>query len=140
MNGHDDRGRRTRPVVWLATVVAVLAMAPIAVFTAAAVGRLLQPLPNEPAGTEQRIFDWFAGLPAAGMALAFIVLPVLAMTLAAAVLWGSWRADADLRADARQAVALGGRFLRRPAVWLSAGVVLVGLVLGVGIVIHGIAG
>lgn len=44
------------------------------------------------------------------------------------------------RADTRQAVALGWRFLRRPAVWLSAGVVLVGLVLGLGIVFHGITG
>lgn len=77
MNGHDI-GRRTRPLVWLATVGAVLAMTPITVFAAAAVGRLRQPLPNEPAGTEQRIFDWFAGLPAGAIATTFIVLPVLA--------------------------------------------------------------
>ena len=129
-----------RAAVWLATIAAVLAMTPIVVFTASAVGRLLQPVPNEPAGREQRIFDWFAGLPAAGMALAFIVLPVLALATAGVVLWSRWRADADLRVDTRQVVALGWRFLRRPTVWLSAGVILVGLVLGLGMLIHGIAG
>jgi hypothetical protein len=65
---------------------------------------------------------------------------MLAVATAAAVLWHSWRADQDLRADTRQAAVLGWRFLRRPTVWLAAAVVLVGLLLGIAIVVHGITG
>ena len=124
----------------LASIAAVVAMTPIVVFTASAVSRLLQPLPNQPAEAEQRIFDWFAALSAPAMALAFFVLPLVAVRLAAAVLWRGSVRDASLRADTREALVLGWRFLRRPLIWLSTGVLLVGAVLALGIVIHGIAG
>jgi len=44
--------RGERQAMWLGTLVAVLAIAPITIYALATVGRLLQPLPNEPAGTE----------------------------------------------------------------------------------------
>jgi hypothetical protein len=131
---------RTTPVMWLAAVGAVAAMAPIVVFTAAAVGRLLQPLPNQPAAAAERTYQWFVALPAAALTIAFFLLPLLAVLLAAALIWLSWRSDAALRADTHEAVGLLWRFLRRPVVWMSAGVLVVGVVLGVGIVIHGVAG
>jgi hypothetical protein len=124
----------------LGTAIAVLSIAPITIFALATVGRLLQPLPNEPAGTEERIYEWFISLPASAVVFLLIALPMLAVATAAAVLWHSWRADQDLRADTRQAAVLGWRFLRRPTVWLAAAVVLVGLLLGIAIVVHGITG
>jgi hypothetical protein len=127
-------------VPWSATVIAVVAMAPITLFVASAAGRLLQPLPNEPAGIEQRIFDWFVALPAAGVGLLLIALPLIGMVLAGAVLWRSWRSDAALRADVRLAVALVGRLVRKPLVWLSAGVLLVGALLVVAAMVHWITG
>jgi hypothetical protein len=136
----DPRPTRTPPSIWLASLGAVVAMAPLAVFAVATVGRLLQPLPNEPAGTEERIYQWFVTLSGPAIVVFFIVLPVLAMAAAAVVLWRSWRADPYLRADTHQAATLGWRFLRRPPVWLSAAVLLVGLVLAAAAIIHGITG
>jgi hypothetical protein len=115
-------------------------MAPITLFVASAAGRLLQPLPNEPAGIEQRIFDWFVALPAAGVGLLLIALPLIGVVLAGAVLWRNWRSDAALRADVRLTVALLVRLVRRPLVWLSAGVLLVGALLGVAAIVHWITG
>lgn len=132
--------RGERLAMRLGTVVAVLAIAPITIFALATVGRLLQPLPSEPAGTEERIYQWFVALPAAAIVILLIVLPVLALVTAAAVLWRSWRTDPDLQTDTRQAAVLGWRFLRRPTVWLCAVVVLGGVLLGIAIVIHGITG
>jgi hypothetical protein len=140
MNGHNVRSRDRRLVAWAATLVAVLAMAPITLFAASAAGRLLQPLPNEPAATEERVFEWFAALPAAGLVVLLIALPLIGMALAGAVLRGRWRSDAALRTDAGLAAALPGHLVRKPLVWLSAGVLLVGTVLGIAAVVHGIAG
>lgn len=140
MNGQDGRQTKGALASRVAAVVAVASMAPVTVFAVATVGRLLQPLPNEPAGTEERLYEWFVGLPAPAIAVLFIALPLLAMATAGAILWRSWQRDPDLRADTRAAVALGWRFLRRPAVWLSAAVLAVGLVLGLAIIVHGIAG
>jgi hypothetical protein len=62
------------------------------------------------------------------------------MVLAGAVLWRNWRSDAALRADGRLAAALVGRLVRKPLVWLSAGVLFVGTLLSVAAIIHGITG
>ena len=77
--------RGERLAMRLGTVVAVLAIAPITIFALATVGRLLQPLPSEPAGTEERIYQWFVALPAAAIVILLIALPVLALVTAAAV-------------------------------------------------------
>jgi uncharacterized membrane protein YedE/YeeE len=140
MNGHTVRPRERHLVAWAAAFVALLAMAPITVFVASAAGRLLQPSPNQPAAAEERIFEWFAALPAASLAVLLVALPLIGMVLAGAVLWRSWRSDATLRADARLAAGLLGRLVRKPLVWLSAGVLLVGTLLGIAAVVHGIAG
>ena len=52
----------------------------------------------------------------------------------------SWQLDTDLRAEVHVAVSVEWRLFRRPTGWLSAGVIAIGMVVGVGIVIHGIAG
>jgi hypothetical protein len=52
----------------------------------------------------------------------------------------TWRSDAALRADARLAAGLLGRLARKPPVWLSAGVLLVGTLLGIAAVVDGITG
>jgi hypothetical protein len=140
MNGHPNLPGDRRLVGWAAAFVAVLAMAPITLFAASAAGRLLQPLPNQPAAAEERIFEWFTALPALGLVGLLIALPLIGMVLAGAVLWRSWRSDAALRADARLAAGLLGRLVRKPPVWLSAGVLLVGTLLGIAAVIHGITG
>jgi hypothetical protein len=140
MNGHNVRPGDRRLVAWAAAFVAVLAMAPITLFAASAAGRLLQPLPNQPAAAEGRIFEWFAALPGASLAVLLVALPLIGMILAGTVLWRSWRSDAALRADARLAAGLLGRLVRKPLVWLSAGVLLVGMVLGIAAVVHGITG
>jgi hypothetical protein len=82
----------------------------------------------------------FAALPAASLAVLLVALPLIGMALAGAVLWRSWRSDAALRADVGLAAGLLGRLVRRPLVWLSAGVLLVGTLLGIAAVVHGIAG
>ena len=107
---------------------------------ASAAGRLLQSLPNQPASAEERIFEWFVALPAALVAVLLVALPLLGMVLAGAVLWRTWRSDAALRVDARLAVGLLGRLVHKPLVWLSAGVLLVGTLLGIAAMVHGIAG
>jgi hypothetical protein len=140
MNGHTARRSERRLVAWAAALVAVLAMAPITLFVASAAGRLLQPLPNQPAAAEERIFDWFVALPAASVAVLLVALPLVGMVLAGAVLWRSWRSDAALRVDAWLAAGLLGRLIRKPLVWLSAGVLLVGTLLGIAAMVHGIAG
>jgi hypothetical protein len=76
-------------------------MGPITLFVASAAGRLLQPLPNQPAAAEERIFEWFAALPAASLAVLLIALPLVGMVLAGVVLWRSWRSDAALRSSGR---------------------------------------
>jgi hypothetical protein len=128
------------PVAWAATLAAMLAMAPVALFVASAVGRLLQPVPNEPAGIEEHVFEWFVALPPAAVVVLLLGLPAIAIVLAGAVLWHAWRSDATLRTDARLGAALLLRLARRPLVWLCAGVVLVGMLLGVAGIVHGIAG
>jgi len=140
MNGHTVQPGERRLVAWAAALVAVLAMTPITLFVASAAGRLLQPSPNQPAAAEEHIFEWFAALPAASLAVLLVALPLIGMALAGAVLWRSWRSDAVLRADARLAAGLVGRLVRKPPVWLSAGVLLVGTLLGIAAVVHGIAG
>jgi len=74
------------------------------------------------------------------VAVLLVALPLIGIALAAAVLWRSWRSDAALRADARLAAGLLGRLVRKPLVWLSAGVLLVGTLLGIAAVVHGITG
>jgi len=113
------------PLLWLATLVAVLAMMPIVVFLVATIGRLLQPVSHEPAGTEQRVYEWFVALPATSLTVLLFVLPAVAVILAATVVWQVWQRDPDLRADTSAAVVLLLRFLRRPLVWLSGGVLAV---------------
>jgi amino acid transporter len=140
MNGHTIRTGERGLVAWAAALVAVLAMAPISLFAASAAGRLLQPLPNQPAAAEERIFEWFVALPAMSVSVLLVALPLLGMVLAGAVLWRSWRSDADLRADVRLAAGLLGRLIRKPLVWLSAAVLLVGTLLVIAAVVHGIAG
>ena len=140
MNEHLDRSGDRHLAAWAAALAAVLAMAPITLFAASAAGRLLQPLSNQPAAAEERIFEWFAALPAASLAVLLIALPLIGMVLAGVVLWRSWRSDAALRADARLAAGLLGRLVRKPLVWLSAGVLLVGIMLGIAAVVHGITG
>jgi hypothetical protein len=107
MNGHA-RPSEGRHVAWVAALVAVLAMAPITLFAVSAAGRLLQPLPNQPAAAEEHIFDWFVALPAMSVVVLLVALPLIGMALAAAVLWRSWRSDAALRADTRLAAGLLG--------------------------------
>jgi hypothetical protein len=140
MNGHHVRPGDRHLVAWVAALVAVLAMAPITLFAASAAGRLLQPLANQPAAAEERIFEWYAALPAASLAVLLVALPLIGMVLAGAVLWRSWRSDAAVRADARLAAGLLGRLVRKPLVWLSAGVLLVGTLLGLAAVVHGVTG
>ncbi len=67
-------------------------------------------------------------------------LPVLAALVAVVVLWRSWQLDTDLRAEVHVAVSVEWRVFRRPTVWLSAGVIVIGMDAGVGIFTHGIAG
>jgi hypothetical protein len=138
MNGNDFGSGDRQSAAWTATIIAVVAMAPITLFVASAVGRLLQPLPNQPAGIEQHIFDWFVALPAAGLTVLLVALPVIGMLSATTVLWRCWRSDAALRADARLAAALLVRIARRPLVWVSAGVLLLGTLLGLAAITHGI--
>ena len=140
MNGHTVQPGECRHLAWVAALVAVLAMAPITLFVASAAGRLLQPLPNQPVAAEERIFEWFVALPAMSVAVLLVALPLVGMVLAAAVLWRSWRSDAALRADVRLAAGLLSRLVRRPLVWLSACVLLVGTLLGIAAVVHGITG
>ena len=140
MNGPDVRPGEGRRLAWVAALVAVLAMAPITLFAVAAAGHLFQPLPNQPAAAEERIFDWFTALPAASLAVLLLALPLIGMVLARAVLWRSWWSDAALRADARMAAGLLRRLARKPLVWLSAAVLLVGTLLSIAAVVHGIAG
>ncbi len=140
MNGHTVLPGDRRLVAWAAALVAVLAMAPITLFAASAAGRLLQPLPNQPAAAEERVFEWFAALPAASLAVLLVALPLIGMVLAGAVLWRRWRSDVALRADARLAAGLLGRLVHKPLVWTSAGVRLVGTLLGLAAVVHGITG
>jgi anti-sigma factor RsiW len=123
-----------------ATLAALLAIAPISLFVASAAGRLLQPVADQPATSEEWIFEWFVSLPAVWAALLLIALPLAAMLLAGGVLWQSWTSDGALRSDARLTAALLGRLARKPHVWLSAGVVLVGVLLGLMAVVHGITG
>lgn len=140
MNGQTVGPSEGRLVAWVAALVAALAMAPITLFAVSAAGRLLQPLPNQPAPAEEHIFDWFVALPAMSAAVLLVALPLIGMVLAAAVLWRSWRSDAALRADTRLAAGLLGRLVRKPLVWLSTAVLLVGTLLGIAAVVHGITG
>jgi hypothetical protein len=140
MNGRTIRPGERRLLAWVAALVAVLAMAPITLFAASAAGRLLQPLPNQPAAAEERIFEWFVALPAMSAAVLLVALPLVGMVVAAGVLWRRWRSDAALRADAWLAAGLLGRLVHKPLVWLSAAVLLVGTLLGIAAVVHGIVG
>jgi hypothetical protein len=123
-----------------ATIAAVLAIAPITAFVASAAGRLLQPVANQPAAAEEAVFEWFVELPAVWAVVLLLVLPLGAMLLAGAVLRDSWTSDAALRSDARLAGSLLSRLARKPHVWLSAAVVLVGVVLSLMVLVHGITG
>lgn len=68
-------------------------------------------------------------------------LPVLAALVAGVVTWRSWQLDTDLRAEVHVAVSVEWRLFRRPTGRAgSARVIVIGMVVGVGIVIHGIAG
>lgn len=99
--------------------------------------------------SEGRLVAWVAALVAVlamapiilfAVSVLLVALPLIGMVLAAAVLWRSWRSDAALRADTRLAAGLLGRLVRKPLVWLSTAVLLVGTLFGIAALVHGITG
>ncbi len=119
--------------------LALLAVLPAVVFLVAVVGRLQQPIANEPAHTFDAIVSWFGTLGPAGLTLLLLVLPTAGMAVGAFVAWRTLREDPDLRSDL---LVLGATFLRigrRPVFVVPALAVLAGLGIVAAVVTHAIA-
>ncbi len=130
----------TRSSRFSVAVLAALLAAPAALFFLAAIGRTLQPTTHEPARTLDVLVNWFLGLGGLGLLVLLVVLPFVGAVIAAALLWRTWRADPALRSD----LAVLGRavlpFLRRPAVFLAALVVVFGAAYFAALFVHALAG
>jgi hypothetical protein len=104
---------------WAAILSAALA-APAALFFFAAIGRTLQPIDHEPARTLNAVVAWFLGAGGLKLLVLLLVLPSIALLLAATALWRTWQTDQSLRSDlvafGRAAIPL----LRRPWLLLAA--------------------
>ncbi len=87
---------RTRP--FIATAAALL-VAPAILFTAVAIGRLLQPIQYQPARAAELIFEAFAALPGPLLVTLLIAAPLVALGLAVVVLRSSLQTDAALHGD-----------------------------------------
>lgn len=84
----------------------LLLVAPAALFMTALFVRNLQPLPNEPAQSAQRLVAWFAGRVWT-LWLLLGALPLIVLGTGTAAIVRSWRSDAALRraaADTRAAL------------------------------------
>jgi hypothetical protein len=106
-----------------------LMVLPAVVFFAAAVLRGLQPSQYEPARTSLIVFEWFAQVPHAVLALLLIGLLGIVVIVGCATVLRIWRKDQTLRNDARSALAILRR--RLDASLLTAATLLAAAILAV---------
>lgn len=118
--------------------LALLAVLPAVVFLVAGVGRLLQPIANEPAHTFDAIVTWFGTLGPAGLTLLLLVLPTAGMAVGA-LGRRTLREDPDLRSDLLVLGATFRRIGRRPVFVVAALAVVAGLGIVAAVVTHAIA-
>jgi hypothetical protein len=110
------------PKLRAAAAAEILLVLPATVLLAASVVRMLQPPGREPAHTIGLIADWGLGhaTPLSATVL-LIAMPLVALVIGTATLWGRWRKDETLRQDTLALIALA----RRQAV---SGILLVGAI------------
>ncbi len=131
----------TRPRVQLAAaLLATLAVFPAAVFFASAIARGMQPVEHQPSATFNAIVEAFKSFPAGVNVALLLVGPAVALVLALAVLITRLPADMELRADIAEFGTVSLRLLRRPAVVLSALVVLASFCTLFFLLVHSIVG
>lgn len=82
----------------------LLLVFPAALFMTALFVRNIQPQQYEPAHSAQRIVEWYAARPHAGLWVLMIALPLLVTIAGAIALLRSWRRDEGLRAAVRDTI------------------------------------
>jgi len=124
----------------VATVLAVALLAPGALFFVAVVGRSLQPVAHEPSRTLNAIANGFLALPPAiGVAL-IMVAPLLAMAVAAVVVWRTVATDPALGQDLRRVVDAALPLVRRPTLLVAIATLVVAAGMAGVLAVHAIAG
>jgi hypothetical protein len=83
----------------------LLLIFPATLFMTALFVRDIQPQQFEPAHTAQRIVTWYSERPHVGLWLLLMALPLSVLIIGCATLLPGWNRDAQLRRDARQALA-----------------------------------
>jgi hypothetical protein len=74
----------------------ILLVAPAALFMVSLFVRNLQPTQYEPAHSAKLIVDWFAARRVLGLDVFLFSLPLAALLIGCAVVWYSWRSDAEV--------------------------------------------
>jgi hypothetical protein len=85
--------------------IELLLIFPAVLFMTALFARNVQPLRYEPARTAQRIVDWYAARPHAGLWMLLIALPLVVLATGCATLLRNWKSRPELRDAARRAAA-----------------------------------
>jgi len=120
--------------------LSVILIAPAAIFFLAAIGRSLQPVAHEPAHTLDAIVTWFGALSSLALVVLIVVLPSLALVLAATIAWRTWSADEGTRADVAAFIRAGAKVVRRPAFVIAVVLLAFGIVYFAALGVHAIAG
>ena len=124
----------------LAAVAALILVAPAALFFMAAIGRQLQPVEYQPARALNAIVEGYLALPpAVGLAL-IVMAPVVALLLAAFVVWRSLATDPDLPRDLRHLGVALVPILDRPTLLLSLVVCSGAAVMLIFLALHAVVG
>lgn len=89
----------------LAALECLLAL-PAALFMAALFVRNIQPPPYQPAEAARWVVDWFSARPILGLDVLLCLMPLACLIIGCATVVRRWRADAVLRRDARDMLAV----------------------------------
>lgn len=124
-----------RHLTRLTAALQLLLIFPAAFFMTALLLRYLRPLPYEPAHTAQRIVMWYAGHMWTLWVL-LLALPLAALVLGCATLFGPWNRGVGLGSAARHALA---KVRAYPAAFLVAATTLTAAGILVIVVLHMLA-
>ncbi len=126
------RTTTTRPRLGLSAAAATLLIVPPLAILAADIVRHLQPAQFEPARTATMLFAWISGWMTQPLAaVLFLLLPLVALAMGAAMLRAHWSATPGLRADALATAVAVRRHLA--AITLAAATALAALILSLSV-------
>jgi hypothetical protein len=120
--------------------LAVALLAPGALFLVSIVGRSLQPVEHEPSRTFNAITNGFLALPPTIAIGLIIVAPLVAMALAAMVVWRTVATDPALSQDLGRLADAAMPLLRRPTLLVAVAILVVAAGLMGVLIVHALAG